>query len=132
MKKTKTTPATTPAASTATGPIVFLDSIGRTILGKVKEQTSTTLVVQNPTLVHVQPNAATNQLQLQLLPLFFKEFLSDKDEATTWSFNKANITLMSQDVSLAPQFVAQFEQLWASVPPPPPQETKVVKLFDEE
>ncbi|MEY5134963.1 MAG: hypothetical protein RL709_664 [Pseudomonadota bacterium] len=108
----------------------FLDSIGRTIIGEVVNQTPDTLTVKNPALVAVQANPQTNQLQLQILPLFFKEFLANQTEATTWTYKKANIT-ESNPVEFNPQFVLQYGQLFGNVPPPAPA-GEVVKLFDEE
>lgn len=107
---------------------VFLDTIGRTIIGKVVKETDAILSVENPSLIHVQPNPSTNQLQLQIIPLFFKEFLSERDESTIWQFKKQTITQL-EETEFAPQFVSQYEQMWA--PPAPPAETKTVKLFDE-
>jgi len=111
-----------------TQPIVFLDNIGRTIIAKTVTETDSTLVVRNPALVHVQPNPGTNQLQLQLLPLFFKEFLSDSNENSDWTFNKTSITKASA-LELVPQFVAQYEQLFP--PSRPKGEPEVIKLFED-
>ena len=108
---------------------VFLDNIGRTIIGKLLSKDDTSFVVENPALVHIQPNSQTNQLQLQLLPLFFKEFQADKSAPTIWNYRTSNITV-SEDIAFAPQFAAQYEQLFQVAPPAQP--TKVVKLFDDE
>jgi hypothetical protein len=111
---------------------VFLDNIGRTIIGKVATEDKDILSVRNPALVHVQPNTQTNQLQLQILPLFFREFQADKSQTTVWNFKKNNIT-MSEDIPFAEQFVSQYEHMFQ--PPQAPasqEEPKVVKLFDEE
>jgi len=112
---------------------VFLDNIGRTIIGNVTSQDADTISVENPALVHVQPNTQTNQLQLQILPLFFREFQADKTQPTVWHFKKANITT-SENIPFADQFVAQYEQMFQVAAPAPASETepKVVKLFDEE
>ena len=110
--------------------IVFLDTIGRTIIGKLESETDTFFSVKNPSLIHVQPNPANNQLQLQIIPLFFKEFLSNREEDTIWHYNKSTITLCNE-VEFAGQFVSQYENMW-NPPPPESKETKVVKLFDEE
>lgn len=110
---------------------VFLDSVGRTIIGKIAKETDTTISVTNPALVHVQANPQTNQLQLQLLPLFFKEFLSNRDESTTWHYQKANITT-TDELNFAPQFAQQYDQLFHAIQQQqPPTEPEVVKLFDE-
>jgi hypothetical protein len=111
---------------------VFLDNIGRTVLGKVVNDTESTLSVENPALVHIQPNPQTNQLQLQILPLFFREFQADKSQATVWHFRKSSITV-SEDVVFSFQFIAQYEQLFGEAPTAAPEQPRsdVVKLFDE-
>lgn len=113
---------------------VFLDNIGRTIIGKVVSENETTLSVENPALVHIQANPQTSQLQLQILPLFFKEFQADKTEATVWNYNKSNITT-SNPITFAFQFEAQYEQLFAMAPQQAAQaqsEPEVVRLFEDE
>ena len=121
--------------STQTKPLtVFLDNIGRTIIGKVTKEDKDVLSIENPALVHVQPNTQTNQLQLQILPLFFREFQADKAQPTVWNFKKQNITT-SDSIPFAIQFEAQYEQMFRVVeaaPPTPSKEPEVVKLFDEE
>ena len=110
---------------------VFLDTIGRTVVGKAVKQTDTTLTIENPALVHIQPNPQTNQLQLQILPLFFKEFQADKGQPTVWHFNKANITL-SDSIPFAFQFAAQYDQLFAAPQSAAQKPAEVVKLFEDE
>lgn len=107
---------------------VFLDNIGRTIIGTSVSETDAVLSVENPALVHIQPSPQSGQLQLQILPLFFKEFQADKSASTTWDFKKCNIT-QCKPIEFHNQFFAQYMQLFAS--PPAPPEPEVVKLFDE-
>lgn len=109
----------------------FLDSIGRTVIGRILPSEDPQIVrVANPALAHINMNPQNNQLQLQLLPLFFKEFQANRDDQTVWQYKAANITL-SEDIAYAPQFVAQYDQMFqaAQVVAGP---AKVVKLFDEE
>jgi len=108
---------------------VFLDNIGRTIIGRLSKEDEATLTIENPALVHIQPNPQNNQLQLQILPLFFKEFQEDRTKPSHWVYKKPNVTL-GEGISFAAQFVNQYDQLF--VPPAPPGEPKTVKLFDEE
>ena len=110
--------------------VVFLDNISRTIIGVLAENTDSHLVVESPAIVHVVPNPSTNQLQLQILPLFFKEFLKDKDVKQVWKFNKNSIT-ENQGLELSEQFVAQYLQLCVGTPPPQNSDPEVIKLFDE-
>jgi hypothetical protein len=116
--------------------VVFFDAVGRTILGeRVEEKTTKDILsIKNPAVVHIMPNQQTGQLQLQILPLFFKEFLADKSEPTTWNYNRANIT-EAVDVVFDFKLEAQYQQIFASGPAPAPQQpqgqAEVIKLFDE-
>lgn len=118
----------------STNPIVFLDNIGRIIIGTLVAENSNVIEIENPALVHIQPQPNTNQLQLQLLPLFFKEFQADKSASTVWSFNRSHITL-SNPIEFTPQFVAQYNQTFGKAVVNPAMneaKTEVVKLFDDE
>ena len=116
--------------------VVFFDSVGRTILGEkiVDKTTDKVLAIKNPAVVHIMPNQQTGQLQLQILPLFFKEFLADKDIGTVWNYNRDNIT-EAVDVTFDFKLEAQYRQIFANVPAPAPQQPQgspeVIKLFDE-
>ena len=112
--------------------VVFLDTIGRTIIGKVANETEEILSIQNPAIVAVQPNPQTGQIQLQILPLFFKEFQADREASTVWHFKKNNITT-SDDIIFVLQFASQYEQLFNPVPTPTvASKPNVVQLFDDE
>ena len=108
---------------------VFLDNVGRTIIGALLKEDSQTLSIENPALVHIQASPQNGQLQLQLLPLFFREFQSDKAASTVWNYKKDNITL-ADPIQFHSQFEAQYSQLF-SAPVAPPSNPEVVKLFDE-
>ena len=108
---------------------VFLDNIGRTIIGNLAKEDSETLSIENPALVHVQPNVQSGQLQLQILPLFFKEFQADRNKPTVWNFKKANITTCDE-IPFASPFSTQYDQLFQA--PVAQKQPEVVKLFDDE
>ena len=116
--------------------VVFFDSVGRTILGEKLEDKTTkeVLTIKNPAVVHIMPNQQTGQLQLQILPLFFKEFLAEKDNGTVWNYNRANIT-EAVDVTFDFKLEAQYRQIFAAGPVPAPQQPQgspeVIKLFDD-
>ena len=118
--------------------VVFFDTVGRTILGEKiqSESNDTVLAVKNPAVVHIMPNQQTGQLQLQILPLFFKEFLADKEAGTLWKYNRCNIT-EALDVTFDFKLEAQYRQIFANTPAPAPtpqqpqNSSEVIKLFDE-
>jgi len=109
----------------------FLDAVGRTVLGEVIEAESNekVLAVKNPAVVAVSQQQAGG-LQLQILPLFFKEFLADKNESTVWYFNKNTIT-QSKPVLFDFKLTAQYQQLFGNIIQPSKPDVDVVKLFDE-
>ena len=117
--------------------VVFFDSVGRTVLGEqVQDKTNDKiLTVKNPAVVHITPNPQTGQLTLQILPLFFKEFLADKNASTFWEYKRDLIT-EAQDLVFDFKLQAQYQQLFASAPAPAPSQPQgqpeVIKLFDDE
>lgn len=115
--------------NTNTNLTVFLDSIGRTIIGTLRSEDETTLTIENPALVHIQASPQNGQLQLQLLPLFFKEFQSNKTAPTVWNYKKNSITT-ADPIEFHSQFQMQYTQLF-SPPVAPSSSPEIVKLFDE-
>jgi len=114
--------------------VVFFDSVGRTILGERVDANTTekVLSIKNPAVVHIMPNQQTGQLQLQILPLFFREFLADKSEPTVWNYNRSLIT-EAQDVAFDFKLQAQYQQIFNPSPIITPKGSgDVVRLFDEE
>lgn len=116
--------------NTNTNLTVFLDNIGRTIIGTLLKEDDSILSIENPALVHIQASPQNGQLQLQLLPLFFKEFQADKSASTVWNYKKSTITT-ANPIEFLPQFQLQYSQLF-SAPAAPPSNPEVVKLFDSE
>jgi hypothetical protein len=122
-------------------PAIFLDRVGRTIMGIVVEQTSENILrVQNPVVIIVGGDN-TGKMSVQLFPLFFREFLGDKNSDVQFDFNKSDTTMSNIDAidfrlqaqytqmfSKNNTFVAQGEQL---PPTEQPKQEKVVNLFDE-
>jgi len=126
--------------------IVFVDGIGRTIYGEQVSSDKDAVKVKNPAIINVVPNQQTGQLQVQVLPFFFNEFLKEKDKGdTVWSFNKVSITF-GEDVNLDDKLIEQYEKMFNPsliITPSEPTiaepgealqaaaKAKVVKLFDE-
>ena len=114
--------------------ITFIDQVGRTILAEAVETTTTQLVVKNPAMINVN-QLQNGQLQVQLYPLFFAEFLSESSRVagTTWKFNLAQI-VTTDDAVVDQRLVEQYDRVFGAKAPAvsAPAETPVIKLFDDE
>ncbi len=120
----------------------FLDPLGRTIIAEHVEtkDTKTHVAVKNPVIVHIVPVGNNGQMTVQLLPVFFREFLADKTEDTVWLYNRATIT-ESESITFDFKINAQYQQMFSAanvVVPVADTSTSngkpsedVVKLFDE-
>lgn len=111
--------------------VKFIDSIGRTILGEQVALSDSTLKVKNPVMVNVmqQPDG---QLQVQLIPLFFAEFIdpSSRSQGSTWCYSLSNVVL--GEVNLDGKLEDQYNRIFnAPVVQVPKAGEQVIKLFDE-
>lgn len=122
--------------------ISFIDNIGRVVIGRLKSEDDKSLEVINPAVVNIQIKQDNNQLAVQLLPLFFKEFISPskKNEGIEWTFQKCNIVTSSNlelDDNIMNQYVGIFENVETGAAEKQVTEVKeeaeppLVKLFDE-
>jgi hypothetical protein len=116
---------------------VILDAVGRTILGETAESTdSTKLALKNPVILHVVPADNQGKMSVQLLPLFFREFLGDKTGDITFFYDKNRISttdIDALDFRLQGQYAQMFNNGNTFVSPQAPstENAAVVNLFDE-
>ena len=122
--------------------VAFIDNVGRTIVGRVNEQTKTRLTVDNPAIVNINVQQDNGQISVQLLPFIFAEFVHESvRDSVSWSFNKQNIVI-SSNIKLDDRILQQYVQIIENPQPPPagPPPTEAgdqpppepVKLFDDE
>ena len=134
---------------TTTNPNIttFLDAVGRTIVGTLvaDETTDSILAVQNPVVLHVVPQDQSGRMSVQLLPIFFREFLAEKTADVTFYYKKDTITetsIEAFDFRLQAQYVQMFNKSNIFVPPStgevvpassaaPSEAPKIVNLFDD-
>tara|TARA_R100001163_G_C4938338_1_gene111292 strand:- start:82 stop:435 length:354 start_codon:yes stop_codon:yes gene_type:complete len=110
----------------------IVDHIGRTVVGKVQKEDTKTITLNNPVIIHVQPNSQTGQLQVQSFPYLFMEFIKGDDKSqNNWTFYKSAVAV--SDVDLDDKILEQYENI--NKPPSaivtPDQEPEVIKLFDD-
>lgn len=114
---------------------VIIDHIGRTVIGEELESTETYLTLNNPVIIHVQPNPSTNQIEVQSFPYIFMEFLTTESRTKNyWKFNKQNI--VESDVELESRIIEQYKTI--NNPPKqvvaedngPDSDPEVIRLFE--
>ena len=80
--------------------VVFNDGIGRTCFGEVLSRNENLISIKNPATIMVSPNEA-NQMKVDVIPLFFAEFIEEKDglRQSIFTFNTNNITLIEVNIT---------------------------------
>jgi len=105
----------------------IIDHIGRTVIGTEVAVTDITLTLDNPVIIHVQPNPQTGQLQVQSIPYIFMEFLNEASKtANYWTFQRSNI--VESSVTLDEKILQQYKNI--NTAPPAQPEPEVIKLFN--
>lgn len=108
----------------------IIDPIGRTVIGTVVEQDEKTITLNNPVIIHVQPNPQSGQLQVQSFPYIFMEFLTPESRNKNyWTFNKSSIVL--SEVELEGKIIAQYNNINTPQTPTTQEEPEVIKLFED-
>ena len=116
--------------------VLFLDSVGRLILGEKTESDGDSFDVKNPVVVMINADPS-GKMSVQLFPLLFREFLADKNTDVVLHYKKDNITLTNIEVldfRLQNQYSQMFNKSNIYVPPQPQQQSGaqgVINLFDE-
>lgn len=116
--------------------ITIIDNTGRNILGTVFAESETEVNILNPVMITVQPQ--NGQFQVQLIPLFLAEFITQDEKAGRsfcYSFSKSNIAV-GNHFSVDPRIIAQYDKMvQATTSPQTAQQSnqpEVIRLFDEE
>ena len=115
---------------------IFLDRIGRLILGEKTESTDDSFLnIKNPVVIMINGDQ-TGKMSVQLFPLFFKEFLADKNSEVVLNYKKETITLTNIDAldfRLQTQYTQMFNNNNSFVAPQPEQQNNggVINLFAE-
>lgn len=114
---------------------VFINHVGQTILAEPVSDKGDTFKVKNPAILHVTPNQS-GQLQVQLIPLFFREFIepSKRTDGAVFAFNKANV--VTSEVELEPKIREQYQRIFSAAPVAAETNksgkgSPVIKLFDD-
>jgi hypothetical protein len=130
---------TTENTNTNTNLTVILDTIGRTVLGEKVDSVKGSVSLKNPVILHIVPADSQGKMSVQLLPLFFREFLGDKSGDVVFTYDSTRVTstdIDALDFRLQAQYSQMFNPNNNYVSSPDQSSTQgndsVVKLFDEE
>ena len=109
----------------------IVDHIGRAVIGELVSETEETLTLNNPVIIHVQPNPETGQLQVQSIPYIFMEFLdAESRTANHWTFNRSSI--VESEVKLDSKIIQQYRGINTPAPQQASQgEAEVIRLFED-
>jgi hypothetical protein len=106
-------------------------------MGVLSESTDDNILnVSNPVVIMVGGDNS-GKMTVQLFPLFFREFLADKNTDVVFSYKKNTVTfsdINAIDFRLQAQYTQMFSKTNTFGSPdaqPPATEQKVVNLFDE-
>lgn len=121
--------------------VVILDSIGRTVLGEHASKDAEILKLKNPVILHIIPADNQGKMSVQLLPVFFREFLADKTGDAVFNYRLDNVVTTDID-AIDFRLQSQYKQMFNpengfittnNMPPNPNGglPPKVVDLFDE-
>jgi len=123
--------------------VAILDSVNRTILGELGETTEHTISIKNPVILDIMKDDQ-NRMSVQLFPIFFREFMADREQDAVVTYNRsaiATIDVGQLDFRLQAQWSQLFGKGNAFVPPAAPESgvttgqpepKKLVNLFDAE
>jgi hypothetical protein len=109
---------------------VFMDHVGHTVVGEVLESKGAKTKVKNPAILLAQPNS-NGQLSVQLVPVFFKEFiqLEKREEGSVFEYPSDKI--VTSEIALEGRLVEQYVNMFQVAKKQETKEAPIVKLFDE-
>jgi hypothetical protein len=120
--------------------VVIVDNVGRTILGKQKSLDERGLTLENAAVLYVASDEESkSRLTVQMVPLFFREFLANKESVVTAHYNPGQFVLLGIE-AFDSRMLTQYTQTFARVvptpnipvnPEPQTQEANIVNLFDD-
>jgi hypothetical protein len=108
---------------------VFIDHVGHTIVGEVLSSDKK-FKVKNPAILIASPNN-NGQLTVQLVPVFFKEFVNTtvRDEGVIFNYDPSKIVL--SEIDLDERLLEQYVNMFKPTQRVESKEAPTIKLFDE-
>ena len=106
----------------------IIDQVGRTIVGKLVSETTETITLNNPVILHCQMEQ-TGQLNLQTFPLFFFEFIDKTSrDQNDWTYAKSAI--VQSNVVLDQRIIDMVDKINTPAPEAATTNPKVISIDD--
>jgi hypothetical protein len=109
---------------------VFIDHVGHSIVGELLGEENKVLKIKNPAILIAAPNN-NGQLTVQLVPVFFKEFIKQEKRENGAVFNYPVDKIVLSEVDLETRLLEQYVGMFTPTPKVENKETPTIKLFDE-
>jgi hypothetical protein len=109
---------------------VFIDHVGHTTVGEVYADSGSHLKVRNPAILLASPNS-NGQLTVQLVPVFFKEFITLEKRDNGSVFNYPKDKIVTSEIALESRLLEQYVNMFQTVKKEEPKQAPTIKLFDE-
>jgi hypothetical protein len=109
---------------------VFIDHVGHSIVGEVLSEEGKVLKVKNPAILIAAPNN-NGQLTVQLVPVFFKEFIKQENRDNGAVFNYSTENIVISEVNLETRLLEQYVAMFTPAAKVESKEAPTIKLFDE-
>lgn len=113
--------------------ITFYELNGRAILAEELKSNDKILTVKNPAMINVNQSQQNGQMQVQIIPLFFTEFVDPavRHEGTSWTYQKSSIVI-GESIKIESRLLDQYTRIFTVTPPASEAAGEsVIKLFDE-
>jgi hypothetical protein len=109
---------------------IFIDHVGHTIVGEIVSSDKQTTSVKNPAVLIAAPNN-NGQLSVQLVPVFFKEFITLENRDNGSVFKYPSDKIVSSEIKLEARLVEQYVNMFQVAKKQEPKEAPTIRLFDD-
>ncbi len=109
---------------------VFMDHVGHTVVGEILESNGSRTKVKNPAILLASPNS-NGQLSVQLVPVFFKEFIQLEKREEGSVFDYPSDKIVTSEIALEGRLTEQYVNMFQVAKKQETKEAPTIKLFDE-
>jgi hypothetical protein len=110
---------------------VFMDHVGHTVVGEILESNGSRTKVKNPAILLASPNS-NGQLSVQLVPVFFKEFIQLEKREEGSVFDYPSDKIVTSEIALEGRLTEQYVNMFQVAKKQETKEAPTIRLFDDQ